>query len=286
MPTQEINGVNLSYTITGDGPQRVAITPGGRFSKDVEGVRNLAAALAEGGCTVLTWDRPNCGESDICFNDEHESIQNANMLAGLIRSLDFGPCLIMGGSGGARETLLTAIHHPDVAEKVFVLWLSGGGIGVGTLPVVYNMENEMAAAMNGMEAVADLPAWKEVQERNPGNRDRFLAMDADNFCQTMRKWGDAFLPAPGEPISCTKAGDLESIKVPVTVLRSGESDMHHPRWVSEAVAAKIPGAELREPPWGDREWITRCTAGMTGETDSPFTGWPQLAPMILEFAAK
>ncbi|MGO8890875.1 MAG: hypothetical protein ACLQB1_14460 [Streptosporangiaceae bacterium] len=34
------------------------ITPGGRFSKDSPGVRELAAALAERGNRVLIWDRP------------------------------------------------------------------------------------------------------------------------------------------------------------------------------------------------------------------------------------
>ena len=86
------------------------MTPGGRFSKDVDGIRDMAEELAKGGYSVLIYDRPNCGASDVCFSGISESHQNADTLAGLIRGLGWGPSLLVGGSGGARETLLAAIH--------------------------------------------------------------------------------------------------------------------------------------------------------------------------------
>ena len=56
----------IEYEVVGEGRPWV-ITPGGRFSKDSPGVRELAAALGERGNRVLIWDRPNCGASDVCF---------------------------------------------------------------------------------------------------------------------------------------------------------------------------------------------------------------------------
>jgi pimeloyl-ACP methyl ester carboxylesterase len=121
--------------------------------------------------------------------------------------------------------------------------------------------------------------------RNPGNRDRFLAWEADAFIQKMRDWADAFFPEPGLPIPCVKPGELEGIKVPVVVLRSGKSDFHHTRETSEKVAAMIPGADLQEPPWGDREWLDRLAADFADKSGL-FLSMPKLVPQLTAFAAK
>ena len=284
MPRIDVNGLSIAYELIGEGDKAITITPGGRFSKDTPGVRELAQELAGHGYKVLIWDRPNCGESDICFDGECESFQNADTLAALIRELDLAPALIYGASGGSREALLVAIRHPEVVKGVFCQWLSGGGIGIATLPNAYNANPAIAAAFGGMEAVAELPDFKEQIERNPSNRDRLLAWDADAFIQKMRDWADWFFTAPGQPISCTKAGDLEGIKAPVVVLRGGKSDFHHPRETSEQVAAMIPGADLQEPPWGDREWLERIEASFRDPANGLFVSMPKLVPQITEFA--
>jgi hypothetical protein len=60
--------LNISYELIGGGAGRPwIITPGGRFSKDYPGVRKLAQTLADLGNRVIIWDRPNTGESDVCF---------------------------------------------------------------------------------------------------------------------------------------------------------------------------------------------------------------------------
>lgn len=284
MPRIDINGISVAYELIGDGDKAITITPGGRFSKDTPGVRQLAEALAGHGYKVLIWDRPNCGESDLCFDGECESFQNADTLAGLIRALDLAPALIYGASGGSREALLVAIRHPDVVKGVFCQWLSGGGIGIATLPNAYNAGPAIAAAFGGMEGVVAAPDFKEQLERNPSNKERLLAWDADKFIQRMRDWADWFFCEPGQPISCIKAGDLESIKVPVLVLRSGKSDFHHPRETSEQVAAMIPGAQIQEPPWGDREWLERVEASFKDPSNGLFESMPKLVPQITDFA--
>jgi pimeloyl-ACP methyl ester carboxylesterase len=282
MPRETINGVSLSYEIIGSGSRTAAITPGGRFSKDAGGIRELAQALADGGFRVLIWDRPNCGESEISVTGPSESFQNADMLAGLLRALGMGPALLVGGSGGARETLLTAIRHPDVVAQVFVFWLSGGAVGIATLPSFYCADGIVAATHGGMAEVAELPSWQEPLTRHPANRDRLLAYAPEAFVATMTEWAEAFFPVANAPIPCVSVDDLAGIKVPVMVLRSGLSDMHHSRQTSEAVAGLIPGARLAEPPWSDREWVERLVANLRGEAPL-FSRWPLLAPTILDF---
>jgi pimeloyl-ACP methyl ester carboxylesterase len=286
MPRIDINGIAIEYDLIGEGDKAITITPGGRFPKDTPGVLQLAEALAAEGYKVLIWDRPNCGASDICFDGECETFQNADTLAGMIRALGLGKALVYGASGGSREVLLTTIRHPDVVAGVVCQWLSGGGIGIATLPNAYNASPAISAALGGMKAVVELPDWQIQIARNPANRDKFLAMDPDAFIQKMRDWADWFFCAPGQPISCVRAGDLEGIAVPALILRSGKSDFHHTRETSEAVAAMIPGAELQEPPWGDREWLERLGATFLDPAAGLFASMPKLVPQITAFARK
>ena len=282
MPKVDIGGIGVAYDLIGDGKKTAVITPGGRFSKDTPGVRELAQKLAQGGLRVLIWDRPNCGESDLSFQGKSESILNADTLAGLVRALKLEPALLIGGSAGSRVSLLTAIRDPGVAERLFLLWISGGALGLAVLAYHYCHDQLAAAAMGGMPAVAALPAFKESLARNPGNRDRLLGQDTSTFIQTMKTWAEAFVPAADSPVPGTSAGQLRALKMPTTILRSGESDFHHPRVTSEGVHALIPGSQIAEPPWEDREWLDRLQAQAAGE--GLFARWPLLAPQILAFA--
>src|SRR5712692_4313792 len=101
MASATVDGLTLAHEIIGEGRPWV-ITPGGRFSKDYPGVRELGAALALRGNRVLIWDRPNTGASDVCFDGDNESAMQADTLAGLLRVLDMTPAVIAGGSGGSR----------------------------------------------------------------------------------------------------------------------------------------------------------------------------------------
>ncbi len=119
-----IDGTAIVYEVIGEGAPWV-VTPGGRFSKDTPGVRELAEAIADHGQQVLIWDRPNTGASDVCFAGESESEMQADRLAGLLKELEFAPAVIVGGSGGARVSLLTADKTPRghlEARHVVDLW--------------------------------------------------------------------------------------------------------------------------------------------------------------------
>ena len=278
-----VNGLGIEYEIVGAGEPAV-VTPGGRFSKDTPGVRELAAALAGAGRQVLIWDRPNCGGSDVSFDAESESALNADTLAELLRALDMAPALVVGGSAGSRVSLLTAARHPDVVSKLFILWISGGPVGLASLAVHYCQASAQAANTGGMEAVAALPAWAEVIRRNPGNRARILSRDPARFIETMQRWAAAFFPLPGSPVPGMTVQSFRSLRMPTMVLRSGASDLSHPRQTSEEVQALIPGASLAEPPWPDNEWLMRQAAAAAGE--GLFANWPRLAPQILDFAGR
>src|SRR3974390_3030887 len=127
MAETRVSGCSVSYELVGDQGRPWVITPGGRFSKDSPGVRELALSLAERGNRVLIWDRPNCGASDVRFTGSSESAMQADVLAALLRQLDMTPAVIAGGSGGSRVSLLTAAPHPESSQGLALWWISGGG---------------------------------------------------------------------------------------------------------------------------------------------------------------
>ena len=285
MATVDIDGTTIAYEIVGDGGPPWVITPGGRFSKDVPGIRDLAEAIAAHGQRVIIWDRPNTGASDVCFDGDSESAMQADKLAGLLRSLDLAPAVVVGGSGGARVSLLTATRHPDVVSKLAMLWISGGVYGLMLLGVHYCGESIRVAWRNGMEAVVELPEWAEVLERNPGNRARFLALDPGEFVATLERWMLVYCPDERATVPGVTDDELARLEVPTLVFRSGTRDPHHTRATSERVAALIPGAQLVEPPWGDDEWNERGDAAREGR-GALFERWPLLAPQLLDFSRR
>jgi pimeloyl-ACP methyl ester carboxylesterase len=282
MSTARVNGLSIAYDVIGDGGRPWTITPGGRYTRHSPGVRELAEAIAQRGNQVVIWDRPNCGESDVSFDGPSESDVQADTLAGLLRELDLGPAVITGGSGGSRVSLLTAAKHPDVAQGLAVWWISGGIYGLMALGVHYCGASVAAAWSGGMEAVLELDDWAEVLEANASNRERFLAQDPREFIATMERWMEVYCACGGDLVPGLPDELARGMDLPALVFRSGESDMHHTRATSEAVASLLPRSELAEPPWGDREWIDRhapenVEAGL-------FQRWPLLAPQLLAWA--
>ena len=281
MPIAALGDQEIAYEIIGEG-QPWVITPGGRFGKDYGGVRELAQALADQGRKALIWDRPNCGESSVSFTGGSESIMQADTLGALLRHLDLGPTVIIGGSGGARISLLTAARNPDVAAGLGIWWISGGPFGNMSLANVYCWPS-LSAVWNGtMEDVANLDTWAEVIRRNPGNRARILAQDRVEFLETMQRWGHAYC-ACGDPlVPGLSDEEAAAMTVPILVFRSGASDMYHTRATSERLAANLPNARLVEPPWGDEEWIERMASSAKG--GALFERWRLLVPQLIAWA--
>ena len=180
-------------------------------------------------------------------------------------------------------SILTAARHPDTARALAVWWISGGPYGLLTLGVHYCGDSIAAAWRDGMAAVADLPEWAEVLERNPANRPKLLAQDPRAFIDTLETWMLVYCPRPDELIPGLLDADARRLDLPALVFRSGESDPHHTRATSERLAGLLPNAHLVEPPWGDREWNERV-AGAAGGVGL-FSRWPLLAPQLLEWAA-
>ena len=281
----KISGGNVVYEILGDHGDFIVLTPGGRFSKDIPGLRPLAQALVDGGHRVLLWDRPNCGKSDVQFYGQSESHMRAETLRALITKLDIGPCIIAGGSGGARDSMLTAMLHPELVTKMVVWNIVGGVYGSFVLGSYYIVPSILAVRGSGMNGVAGVQEWKDRISENPANRDRLLAFDADEFLKVMLRWLNAFVPKAGQTIPGVEDEMFDNITVPTLIIRGGENDLDHPKRTSLEVSCLIKGSTLIDPPWPEDAWERAAEDRATGKVKrfNMFDTWVHAAPVIQEF---
>jgi pimeloyl-ACP methyl ester carboxylesterase len=281
----EINGGNVVYEILGDAGDLIVLTPGGRFSKDIPGLRPLAQALVEGGYRVLLWDRPNCGLSDVQFYGQSESHMRAETLHLLLTALDAGPCVIAGGSGGARDSMLATMLYPEHFTKLVVWNIVGGVYGSFVLGNHYVIPSIHAVRGLGIEGLLTVPEWQQRVEANPDNGQRFADLDADEFLKVMLRWLNAFVPKPGQTIPGVDDELFGNITVPTLIIRGGENDWDHPKRTSLEVNCLIKASQLIDPPWPEDAWERASELRATGQVTrfNGFDTWVQAAPAILEF---
>ena len=284
----EINGGNVVYEILGERGEFIALTPGGRYSKDIEGLRPLAEELVKGGYRVLLWDRPNCGRSDLQFYGQSESHMRAETLHGLITGLGIGPCVIAGGSGGARDSILTTILYPEIATKLVTWNIVGGVYGSFVLGSYYLVPSILAVRGLGIKGLLHVDEWKERIAENPANKDRILAMDTDEFLRVMLRWLNAFVPKPSQAIPGVDDELFGDIKVPTLIIRGGENDWDHPKRTSLEVNCLIKGSKLIDPPWPEDAWERAGEDRASGKVKhfNMFDTWVQAAPAILDFLGR
>jgi 2-hydroxy-6-oxonona-2,4-dienedioate hydrolase len=284
----EVNGGNVVYEILGKEGDFIALTPGGRFSKDIPGLRPLAQALVKGGYRVLLWDRPNCGKSDVQFYGKSESHMRAETLHALITGLDIGPCIIAGGSGGARDSMLTTMLYPEIARKLVVWNIVGGVYGSFVLGGHYIVPSILATRGAGINGLLRVGEWRERIAENPRNEDRFRALDVDEFLKVMLRWLNAFVSKPGQTIPGVEDEMFDDITVPTLIIRGGENDWDHPKRTSLEVSCLIKGSTLIDPPWPEDAWerAGEKFAASGGKKFCMFDTWVQAAPEILKFLDK
>lgn len=290
MPSEkiEINGGNVVYEVLGEensSSDYIVLTPGGRFGKDIPGLKPLALALVEGGYQVLLWDRPNCGKSDVQFYGQSESHMRAETLKQLITKLDIGPCILAGGSGGARDSMLTTMLYPELVTKLVVWNVVGGIFGTYSLGAHYVLPNIRPVWLQGMEGLLRRREWKERIAENPANEERIRSLDADEFLAVMLRWLNAFVSKPGQTIPGVDDDMFANIRVPTLIIRGGENDLDHPKRTSLEVSCLIKGSELIDPPWPEDAWERAGEDSASGRVKhwNMFDTWVMAAPAILKF---
>ncbi|MBF6352349.1 alpha/beta hydrolase [Nocardia flavorosea] len=285
MPAVTVNGGTVIYEILGDTGDLIVLTPGGRFGMDIPGLRPLAQALVTGGYRTLLWDRPNCGASDVQFYGQTESHMRAETLHGLLTELETGPVILAGGSGGARDSMLTTMLYPELVNRL-VLWnIVGGVYGTFNLGAHYVLPSLQAVRGMGIEGLLKLKEWQERIAANPDNEQRLRALDAGNFVKLSLRWLNAYVPKPGQTVPGVDDEMFERIQVPTLIIRGGAKDLDHPKRTSLEVSCLIQGSTLIDPPWPEDAWERAMEDRAHGRVRrfSMFDTWVLAAPEILKF---
>ncbi|MFF3567360.1 alpha/beta fold hydrolase [Nocardia jiangxiensis] len=285
MASVTVNGGEVVYEILGEAGDLVVLTPGGRFGMNVPGLRPLAEAIVAGGYRVLLWDRPNCGASDVQFYGQSESHMRAETLDGLLDALDEGPCILAGGSGGARDSMLTAMLYPERVTKLALWNIVGGVYGMFNLGAFYVLPSLQTVRGGGTEALPKMREWRERVAANPRNDPRLRNLDRDEFIKLSLRWLNAYVPKPGQTIAGVDDEMFERITVPTLIIRGGVGDLDHPKRTSLEVSCLIAGSTVIEPPWPEDAWERAVEDQGSGRVDhfNLFDTWVQAAPPILEF---
>ena len=133
--------------------------------------------------------------------------------------------------------------------------------------------------------MVELPEWQARIEENPKNRERILAVGAEEFQRVMLRWLQAFVTKPGQTIPGVDDWMFERIQVPTLIIRGGAKDIDHPKRTSLEVSCLIEGSKLIEPPWREDAWEHAAKERAEGKVDhyNMFDSWVQAAPAILDF---
>ena len=264
MPKINVNGVTLAYELFGEGPPVVwtdhGWAPRTEFSY-------LVAGRLSANHRVLLWDRSNTGASDVAIEDapgaEH---QWADQLHGLLEALDLSPAYLAGRCSGQTTSLIAARRYPadvkglilvapptddlDLLKPItdgFCFNLAAVAEQEGMQAVIAHSTEASVRQVSGRSGSEDWDAlsnWAaDTISKNPGNRDRLLAMDPKVFAAIMRKWGDWYTSGPGH-VHGLSYQDIRPITVPALVAYG--LDYVHPRRSAEQLCEVLPNAEWVE----------------------------------------
>ncbi|QLY28154.1 alpha/beta fold hydrolase [Nocardia huaxiensis] len=242
MPIATLNGIGISYEVTGNGPLVVLVMGSGSPGRVWRTYQ--VPALVKAGFRVATFDNRGIAPSD-------ESVGGMTLddlaadTAALIEHLGGGPAHVVGHSMGARVVQELALARPDLLGKAIML----GAVGrAHPLAQMYNageqalydkgiqLPPEYAAAIKAMlnlsphtvEDPARAQEWLDIFEYSAGSR-----------------------PAPGVRAqlgmdrSQNRLPAYANIKVPSLVVGFTDDKMTPPAFGRE-VAAAIPNARYVE----------------------------------------
>ena len=209
----------------------------------------------------------------------------AETLHHLLTALDVGPCIVAGGSGGARDSMLATMLYPEHFTKPVVWNIVGGVYGSFVLGNYYVVPSILAVRNSGIGGLLTVPEWQDRIEANPGNRRILAALDAGDFLRTMRSWLNAFVPKPGQTIPGVDDEMFGATSIPTLIIRGGENDWDHPKRTSLEIHCLIKGSQLIDPPWPEDAWERASELRAAGKVKryNGFDTWVLAAPAILDF---
>lgn len=238
MPTIAANGIRIYYELGGSGRPLLFISGTGGDLRNRPNV--FDGPLAE-AFEVLAYDQRGLGQSDKP-DTEYSMADYADDAAGLLDALGWRQVPVMGVSFGGMVAQELVLRHPDKVSALVLACTSSGGAGGASYPL-HDLEalDEMTRTERSLE-LADTRRDRAWRQANPEKWQHYVELSL----AARRADRD---PAGAARQLAARAGHdtwsrLPEIEVPV-LLTGGRFDGIAPVANMEALAARIPGAELK-----------------------------------------
>jgi 3-oxoadipate enol-lactonase len=235
MPVDEVNGIELCWERAGSGPRLLFCNGSGSTLADALPLLEVLGSRFD----LLAWDYRGVGRSGPA-GAPYRMADLAADVEGLLDLVGWGVCSLAGLSFGGMVAQEFAVTHPDRVERLALMCTSAGGEGGSSYPLheLLGLSPEERAAI-GLRITDS--RWNEHWlADHPG--DRVLV---HRLASRQDPAGSAGLQAQ----LVARAGHdvwerLGAITCP-TLVAFGRYDGIAPSKNSEAIASRIPGADLR-----------------------------------------
>lgn len=220
MPIANINGVDLNYEVSGQGPAVVFLHG---YTGSTQDWANQIRVLSP-QYQVIALDHRGHGKSAAPSQEEDYSVEIlANDTFGLLNMLGITKCCLGGHSLGGFTTLQFAVEHQDMLAGLVLVDTSSGQFGRDTNDAQLRQKLDQLARTQGMGAafeydVANNPMRVERFQKHPEQREiarqKVLQTSVDGYIYMSRsisKW---------QPLT----ERLSEIKVP-TLIFWGDEDL-------------------------------------------------------------
>jgi len=238
IPTARVDGVDLAYELTGTGP-RVLFCSGSGAT--LEGARPLVSAVGR-GVALLAYDQRGIGASAPAPGPYDMARLAADALE-LLDAVGWDTAILVGVSFGGMVAQEVAVTAPGRVERLALLCTSAGGAGGSSYPLheleALAPDERTAARARLLDERFDGP-WIEDHPADRALVDYLTATEPD---------GDPSVVAGRRAQLDARRGHdvwdrLPAVACP-TFVACGRYDPIAPVANAEAIAARIPGAELR-----------------------------------------
>jgi 3-oxoadipate enol-lactonase len=194
--------------------------------------------LGRGGFDVLAYDQRGLGQTSVP-EPPYAMADYGDDAAGLLDQIGWDTCAVMGVSFGGMVAQELAVRHPHRIERLVLCCTSSGGAGAPSFPLHTLVDVPEEERIRTHLGISDTRYGAEWQAANPEEAEKLLSS-----MRTGATAADGYRHQLAARAGHDVYDRLPSITAP-TLVAAGRYDGIAPVANSEAIAARIPGADLR-----------------------------------------
>jgi pimeloyl-ACP methyl ester carboxylesterase len=240
MPTAHLNGIDIYYEESGEGPNLLFVNGSG---STLEQARLLVQVYAGAGLHVAAHDQRGLGKTSIPPGPYTMADYAADAIA-LCDHLGWDTFRVVGTSFGGMVAQEIAVTVPDRIERLALLCTSSGGVGAPSYPLHELRDLPSAEARELGMKLLDTRFDEAWLAEHPDDRGIVELMTS----RAVAEPGSEQERGEIEQMHARKGHDvwdrLPRITCP-TLVASGRYDGIAPPANGEAIASQVPDAELR-----------------------------------------